>query len=209
MKECWVRATLPVLSQHYRSQGDTASSVRMRHNLPSPPRPTPRDHASGLQWEEAERRGGTDRSPGVQVPTPSGRGGFISPQSQAVARAGLASAPVPALCPAFPESSSSCGDAAGRRRCAEGGVCERTLVCVWVCVQVQRGPVRASGARIRAGVVHPADSGLGVEPWPAGLVGGAPPPPQPPKDLPGPLGSSPPPPAALGERPTSPTTWVF
>lgn len=172
-KERWVRATLPVRSQHY--PGGLGENGLSSSHAQQPPlsHSAPRDHASGFQWEEAARRGGTDRSPGVQVPAPAcGLPGQRFPaESQAVARADPTSAPVPAPCPASQESGSSCGDAAGRRRCAEGGVCERTLVCVWVCVQVQRGPVRASEARIRAGVVCPADSGLGVGPWPAGLGG--------------------------------------
>lgn len=54
------------------------------------------------------------------------------------ARFGPALAPVAVLCPASRESGSCCGDAAGRRCYAEGGVCERALVCVWVCVCVCR-----------------------------------------------------------------------
>lgn len=138
------------------------------HAQQHPPFPAPPRETTPLASNGRRLRGGAGQTeaPGskFQPPACGLPGHHLLAESQAVERAGLASAPVPALCPASRESSSSCGDAAGRRRCAEGGVCERTLVCVWVCVQVQRGPVHASGARIRAGVVHAVDSGLGVEP---------------------------------------------
>lgn len=98
--------------------------VRLRSN-PGPPAPL---ETTPLSPNGRRPRGGAGRGPGVRARAPAPGQHRRDPRPEREARA--VRVPVLARRPAS-ESCPSGGGAAGRRRCAEGGVCERACSCVF------------------------------------------------------------------------------